>query len=72
MMTVTTIWRYPIKSMAGERLPSTELTLSGVVGDRVVQSQPSINEVRVGSIDQLDAGCLLATGHLGTADRLGC
>ena len=37
MMTVTTIWRYPVKSMAGERLQSTELTVTGLVGDRVVQ-----------------------------------
>ena len=37
MMTVTTIWRYPVKSMAGERLRSTELTVTGLVGDRVVQ-----------------------------------
>ena len=36
-MTVTTIWRYPVKSMAGERLQSTELTVKGLVGDRVVQ-----------------------------------
>ena len=37
MMTVTTIWRYPVKSMAGERLQSTELTIMGLAGDRVVQ-----------------------------------
>jgi len=37
MMTVTAIWRYPVKSMAGERVASTELTEMGVVGDRVVQ-----------------------------------
>jgi MOSC domain-containing protein len=36
-MTVTTIWRYPVNSMAGERLQSTELTVTGLVGDRVVQ-----------------------------------
>ena len=37
MMTVTAIWRYPVKSMAGERVGSTELTETGLVGDRVVQ-----------------------------------
>src|SRR3954471_14707977 len=37
MMTVTAIWRYPVKSMAGVRLQSTELTVTGLVGDRVVQ-----------------------------------
>ena len=36
MMTVTAIWRYPVKSMAGERVGSTELTETGLVGDRVV------------------------------------
>lgn len=36
-MTVTTIWRYPVKSMAGERLQSTELAVTGLMGDRVVQ-----------------------------------
>jgi MOSC domain-containing protein len=37
MMTLTAIWRYPVKSMAGERVGSTELTETGLVGDRVVQ-----------------------------------
>ena len=37
MMTVTAIWRYPVKSMGGERVGSTELTETGLVGDRVVQ-----------------------------------
>jgi hypothetical protein len=36
-MTVTAIWRYPVKSMAGERLQSTELTITGLPGDRFVQ-----------------------------------
>ncbi|HEU5258650.1 MAG TPA: MOSC N-terminal beta barrel domain-containing protein [Vicinamibacterales bacterium] len=36
-MTVTAIWRYPVKSMAGERVQSTQLTNTGLVGDRVVQ-----------------------------------
>lgn len=31
------IWRYPVKSMAGELLPATELTEFGVAGDRIVQ-----------------------------------
>ena len=31
------IWRYPVKSMAGERLTSTELLSTGIPGDRVVQ-----------------------------------
>ena len=36
-MTVTAIWRYPVKSMAGERVGSTGLSETGLVGDRVVQ-----------------------------------
>jgi uncharacterized protein YcbX len=36
-MTVTAIWRYPVKSMAGEHVTSTQLTSTGLVGDRVVQ-----------------------------------
>jgi uncharacterized protein YcbX len=34
---VQEIWRYPVKSMAGESLKAAELTEAGVVGDRVVQ-----------------------------------
>jgi uncharacterized protein YcbX len=36
-MTVAAIWRYPVKSMSGERLRSAHLTRTGFVGDRVVQ-----------------------------------
>ena len=36
-MKVAAIWRYPVKSMAGERLSSAHLTRTGFVGDRVVQ-----------------------------------
>jgi uncharacterized protein YcbX len=31
------IWRYPVKSMGGEKLDRAELTRSGVAGDRLVQ-----------------------------------
>ncbi len=31
---VSTVWRYPIKSMMGEELNATEITPSGVLGDR--------------------------------------
>jgi len=31
------IWRYPVKSMAGETLEAADLTEGGVVGDRIVQ-----------------------------------
>lgn len=33
---VEEIWRYPVKTLAGERLASTELTAAGLPGDRVV------------------------------------
>ena len=32
-MILDAIWRYPVKSMAGERLARAEITLTGVVGD---------------------------------------
>jgi uncharacterized protein YcbX len=35
-MHVAEIWRYPVKSMAGERLASAELREDGIAGDRVV------------------------------------
>jgi MOSC domain-containing protein len=36
-MKVAAIWRYPVKSMAGERLIGVEISGTGLVGDRVVQ-----------------------------------
>lgn len=36
-MRVTAIWRYPVKSMAGERVSVVEMTGTGLAGDRVVQ-----------------------------------
>jgi uncharacterized protein YcbX len=35
-MHVAEIWRYPVKSMAGERLPEVNLTPLGLDGDRIV------------------------------------
>ena len=35
-MEVSEIWRYPVKSMAGERLDSATITSLGIGGDRVV------------------------------------
>jgi uncharacterized protein YcbX len=34
---VLEIWRYPVKSMAGELLESADLTEAGIVGDRLIQ-----------------------------------
>jgi uncharacterized protein YcbX len=36
-MRIATIWRYPVKSMAGERVDSIPVEASGFYGDRVVQ-----------------------------------
>ena len=36
-MKVAAIWRYPVKSMAGERLDSISIDANGLEGDRVVQ-----------------------------------
>ena len=37
-MRLAEIWRYPVKSMAGERLAAAELRKDGIEGDRVVQA----------------------------------
>jgi uncharacterized protein len=36
-MWIQEIWRYPVKSMAGELLDTADLTEAGVAGDRIVQ-----------------------------------
>ncbi len=36
-MWIQEIWRYPVKSMAGETLQTAELTEFGVAGDRIIQ-----------------------------------
>jgi uncharacterized protein YcbX len=36
-MFVAELWRFPVKSMAGERLQTASLTEAGIEGDRVVQ-----------------------------------
>src|SRR5579871_5488658 len=38
-MEIREIWRYPIKSMAGESLQTVELTEAGVSGDRLIQAR---------------------------------
>ena len=37
VMHVAELWRYPVKSIAGERLERAEIRRDGVVGDRLVQ-----------------------------------
>ena len=36
-MYVAELWRYPVKSLAGELLDSAEISADGIPGDRVVQ-----------------------------------
>ena len=36
-MHVAELWRYPVKSLAGERLTQAEIRPDGIVGDRLVQ-----------------------------------
>jgi uncharacterized protein YcbX len=36
-MTVAALWRYPVKTLAGEPIETAELTHFGIPGDRVVQ-----------------------------------
>ena len=35
-MWIQELWRYPVKSMAGERIERAEVTEAGIVGDRMV------------------------------------
>jgi uncharacterized protein YcbX len=42
---VQEIWRYPVKSMAGESLEAADLTEAGVVGDRVVQVRDAAGRI---------------------------
>lgn len=36
MLRLDGLWRYPVKSMAGEALPAAELSAGGIPGDRIV------------------------------------
>jgi hypothetical protein len=36
-MRVAELWRYPVKSLAGEQLEIAEISAAGIPGDRVVQ-----------------------------------
>ena len=44
-MWVQEIWRYPVKSMAGESLQAADFTESGVAGDRIVQVRNAAGQV---------------------------
>src|SRR6476619_1923176 len=36
MLTVAGLWRYPVKTLAGEAIPDAVLTRAGIPGDRIV------------------------------------
>ena len=44
-MHVAELWRYPVKSMRGERLESIEVGLDGFLGDRLVHARESNGRV---------------------------
>ena len=64
-MYVAEIWRYPVKSMAGEQLQSAQLTPSGIDGDRVIQ----VRNAHGRTITSRTHPGLL--GHRGTLDGQG-
>jgi uncharacterized protein YcbX len=42
---ITELWRYPVKSMAGERLKKADVLEDGIVGDRVVHVVNDVGRV---------------------------
>ena len=62
---VGALWRYPVKSMAGEPLTRAEITSSGVAGDRVVQVYRPNGRVATART------CPRLLGHRGTLDASG-
>jgi uncharacterized protein YcbX len=44
-MRVAEIWRYPVKSMAGERIEETSIGLLGLEGDRIVHVEDARGQV---------------------------
>jgi MOSC domain-containing protein len=44
-MRVIQLWRYPVKSLAGERLEAADLGLDGIRGDRVVQVRDAAGRI---------------------------
>jgi MOSC domain-containing protein len=44
-MRIAELWRYPVKSLAGERVEAVTLTTQGIVGDRIVHVQDARGRV---------------------------
>jgi uncharacterized protein len=61
-MWLSEIWRYPVKSMAGEQLQAAELTLAGIPGDRIVHVRDHRGRVVT---SRSRPGLLLHKGTLG-------
>jgi hypothetical protein len=59
-MHLAQIWRYPVKSMAGERLREVELRQDGIAGDRIVSVVGPDDAVRTAR------RCPRLLGHRGT------
>ena len=75
-MYVAGLWRYPVKSLAGEALTTANLTDDGISGDRVVHVAALVaHELagrRAAGAAQEPAGLLLedpAAGHRGKPPR---
>lgn len=64
-MRLAEIWRYPVKSMAGERLASADLRPDGIEGDRIVQAWDARGRILTA---RTRPGLL---GHRGTIGRDG-
>lgn len=39
-LTVGALWRYPVKTLAGECLDTAEITTNGIIGDRSPRARP--------------------------------
>jgi uncharacterized protein YcbX len=44
-MWIKEIWRYPLKSMAGESLQTAEITGRGIAGDRIIQARNAAGRI---------------------------
>jgi len=43
-MLIKELWRYPVKSMAGEPLDVADITAHGIAGDRIIQVRNASGE----------------------------
>ncbi len=65
--TVKELWRYPVKSMGGERLEEALVTPAGIAGDRSIYARSLGINVNLiwGVVLIVTAGCLLALAARG-------